>query len=61
MWRTTAVFFDVDFTLIHPGPRFQGAGYQSGAARHGIVLDAGRFDAAVAGGGAHARVCRSGL
>ena len=26
--RTRAVFFDVDFTLIHPGPAFQGAGYR---------------------------------
>ena len=25
---TQAVFFDVDFTLIHPGPTFQGAGYR---------------------------------
>ena len=24
---SSAVFFDVDFTLIHPGPTFQGAGY----------------------------------
>ena len=49
MARTAAVFFDVDFTLIHPGPRFQGAGYQESCARHGVVVDAGRFDAAVAG------------
>ena len=25
---TRAVFFDVDFTLIHPGPTFQGPGYR---------------------------------
>lgn len=49
MARTAAVFFDVDFTLIHPGPRFQGVGYQDNCARHGIVVDAGRFEAAVAG------------
>jgi len=47
--RTAAVFFDVDFTLIHPGPRFLGVGYQASCARHGIEVDAGRFDAAVAG------------
>jgi putative hydrolase of the HAD superfamily len=45
---TAAVFFDVDFTLIHPGPRFQGAGYQASCARYGIAVDAARFDAAVA-------------
>jgi putative hydrolase of the HAD superfamily len=47
-----AVFFDVDFTLIHPGPRFQGAGYQRSCARHGLALDAARFDRAVAGAAA---------
>lgn len=49
MARTAAVFFDVDFTLIHPGPRFQGIGYQANCARHGIVVDSARFEAAVAG------------
>ena len=48
MAGTAAVFFDVDFTLIHPGPRFQGVGYQSSCARYGITVDAARFDAAVA-------------
>jgi putative hydrolase of the HAD superfamily len=47
--RARAVFFDVDFTLIHPGPRFQGRGYQESCARHGITTDASRFEAAVAG------------
>jgi HAD superfamily hydrolase (TIGR01549 family) len=47
--RTAAVFFDVDFTLIHPGPRFQGEGYQASCARYGIGVDAARFDEAVAG------------
>ncbi len=47
--RTAAVFFDVDFTLIHPGPRFQGIGYQENCSRQGIVVEAGRFEAAVAG------------
>jgi putative hydrolase of the HAD superfamily len=42
-----AVFFDVDFTLIHPGPKFQGGGYASACAAHGIAIDATMFDAAV--------------
>ena len=49
---TAAVFFDVDFTLIHPGPRFQGEGYEASCRRHGIVVDRARFDAAVAGAAA---------
>jgi putative hydrolase of the HAD superfamily len=46
--RPAAVFFDVDFTLIHPGPRFQGIGYQATCARHGVMVDPARFDEAVA-------------
>lgn len=46
---TEAVFFDVDFTLIHPGHRFQGAGYTESCARHGVDVDPTRFDAAVSG------------
>jgi putative hydrolase of the HAD superfamily len=42
-----AVFFDVDFTLIYPGPTFQGEGYQAFAARYGMDIDAARFDHAV--------------
>lgn len=49
MPRTAAVFFDVDFTLIHPGPRFQGSGYASSCAAFGLTIDPARFDAAVAG------------
>jgi len=45
---TRAVFFDVDFTLIHPGPAFQGHGYREFCARHGLEVDPARFDAAVA-------------
>jgi putative hydrolase of the HAD superfamily len=47
--RTTikAVFFDVDFTLIYPGPTFQGEGYSRFCARHGITVDASRFADAV--------------
>ena len=44
---TRAVFFDVDFTLIYPGPTFRGEGYQRFCARHGIAVDPSRFDAAV--------------
>jgi len=43
----TAVFFDVDFTLIYPGPTFQGEGYARFCARHGITVDPSRFGAAV--------------
>lgn len=48
MNQTRAVFFDVDFTLIHPGPAFQGHGYAEACARHGVRVDAARFDVAVA-------------
>ena len=43
----TAVFFDVDFTLIYPGPTFQGVGYAQFCAKHGIRVDPSRFDGAV--------------
>jgi HAD superfamily hydrolase (TIGR01662 family) len=43
-----AVFFDVDFTLIHPGPAFQGPGYRDACAGHGLEVDAAAFEAAVA-------------
>jgi len=46
---TTAVFFDVDFTLIHPGPRFQATGYYETCVRHGLSVDASKFEAAVVG------------
>jgi putative hydrolase of the HAD superfamily len=45
---TRAVFFDVDFTLIFPGPTFQGDGYARFCAEVGIEVDPRRFDAAVA-------------
>lgn len=48
MAGTRAVCFDVDFTLIYPGPVFKGAGYRSAGARHGLILDDARFDGAVA-------------
>lgn len=42
-----AVFFDVDFTLIHPGPMFQGEGYQAFCARYDIAVDPSGFSRAV--------------
>lgn len=44
-----AAFFDVDFTLIYPGPVFQGEGYRDFCARYGIErCDPAAFGAAVA-------------
>jgi len=48
---TRAVLFDVDFTLIYPGPTFQGEGYQAFCRRHGLDVDARLFDRAVAEAG----------
>ena len=45
---TRAVLFDVDFTLIHPGPTFQGIGYHDFCARYGVTVDPQAFEAAVA-------------
>jgi HAD superfamily hydrolase (TIGR01662 family) len=42
-----AVFFDVDYTLIYPGPTFQAEGYQQACERHGIAVDAARYPAAI--------------
>lgn len=44
---TRAVFFDVDFTLIYPGPAFQGEGYREFCARYGMDVDPARFPDAV--------------
>ena len=44
-----AVLFDVDFTLIYPGPTFRGEGYRAFCARYGIDVDPDRFAAAVVG------------
>jgi HAD superfamily hydrolase (TIGR01549 family) len=38
-----AVFFDVDFTLIYPGPMFGGEGYQTFCGRYGIQVDPAAF------------------
>ena len=43
-----AVFFDVDFTLIYPGPTFQAEGYRRACAAHGIDVDPAKFEAATA-------------
>ena len=48
MTPVRAVFFDVDFTLIYPGPTFQGEGYAAFCAAHEIAADASRFPTAVA-------------
>jgi putative hydrolase of the HAD superfamily len=42
-----AVFFDVDYTLIYPGPTFQAEGYQQACERHGIAVDAARYPGAI--------------
>jgi putative hydrolase of the HAD superfamily len=49
---TRAVLFDVDFTLIAPGPMFRAEGYESFCTRHGMRVDPLRFDEAVAGAAA---------
>jgi HAD superfamily hydrolase (TIGR01549 family) len=45
---TKAVLFDVDFTLIYPGPTFRGEGYRAFSARYGMDVDAARFEEGVA-------------
>jgi HAD superfamily hydrolase (TIGR01662 family) len=47
--RPKAIFFDVDFTLIYPGPMFRGEGYRAFCARYGMDVDASKFGQAVAG------------
>jgi HAD superfamily hydrolase (TIGR01662 family) len=42
-----AVLFDVDFTLIYPGPMFQAQGYQAFCRRYGMEVDPLAFDAGV--------------
>jgi HAD superfamily hydrolase (TIGR01662 family) len=41
-----AVLFDVDFTLVRPGPELGPEGYVRAGERHGLTLDAARYDAA---------------
>ena len=45
---TKAVLFDVDFTLIYPGPTFRGEGYQAFCARYGMDVDPALFEPGVA-------------
>ena len=47
MSAVKAVCFDIDFTLIYPGPTFQGEGYARFCARHDIAVDPARFPDAV--------------
>lgn len=46
---TKAVFFDVDYTLIYPGPMFQAVGYRQACERHGIAVEEARYADAVRG------------
>ena len=41
-----AVLFDVDFTLARPGPELGPEGYVRAGERHGLRLEAGRYEAA---------------
>jgi HAD superfamily hydrolase (TIGR01662 family) len=41
-----AVLFDVDFTLARPGPELGPEGYVRAGARHGLRLDAARYEEA---------------
>ena len=47
-FRSAAVFFDVDYTLIYPGPTFEGEGYRRFAVGHGLAVDPARYVSAVA-------------
>ena len=44
-----AVFFDVDFTLIYPGPALQAEGHRIFCEPHGVEIDTSRWEAAVRG------------
>ncbi len=46
MAELRAVLFDVDFTLARPGPELGPEGYVRAGERHGLRLDAARYDAA---------------
>jgi putative hydrolase of the HAD superfamily len=41
-----AVLFDVDFTLVKPGPELSPEGYRRVGERHGLALDPARYDEA---------------
>jgi HAD superfamily hydrolase (TIGR01549 family) len=44
MTAIRGVLFDVDFTLARPGPELSPDGYRRVGERHGLVLDAARYD-----------------
>jgi glycine/D-amino acid oxidase-like deaminating enzyme len=63
---TRAVFFDVDFTLIHPGPMFRGEGYGAFRARYRMTLHPAKFAQGVASaarqrGGPEDTPCHAGI
>lgn len=41
-----AVLFDVDFTLVRPGPELSPQGYRRAGARHGLALDPALYETA---------------
>jgi HAD superfamily hydrolase (TIGR01549 family) len=41
--RVEAVLFDVDFTLVKPGPLLGPDGYRAAGERHGLTLDPARY------------------
>jgi putative hydrolase of the HAD superfamily len=41
-----AVLFDVDFTLVRPGPELGPEGYRRAGERHGLTLDPARYEEA---------------
>ena len=46
MAQLSAVLFDVDFTLVRPGPELGPEGYKRAGERHGLTLDPARYEAA---------------
>ena len=52
---TTAVCFDVDFTLIYPGPTFRGEGYREFGDRHGLTPRRSELRSRRRAGGADSR------
>ena len=46
MAELKAILFDVDFTLARPGPELGPEGYVCAGERHGLRLEAGRYEAA---------------
>jgi len=46
MAELKAILFDVDFTLARPGPELGPEGYVRAGERHGLRLEAGRYEAA---------------